>query len=84
MMVASVREAFQIEIIGDYSRLTMVQKRLNGLLILCIEIMLVDNIDLHDIIVNFLSQNVRRHFSVILRRVSVYSCYILHSHHIKF
>jgi hypothetical protein len=40
----------------------MTQERLNGLEILCTEKKLLDYINLNGIIVDFVSQNVRRHF----------------------
>jgi hypothetical protein len=40
----------------------MDQGMLNGFTIICIEKKLLDDIDLNGILVDFVSQNVRRHF----------------------
>jgi hypothetical protein len=40
----------------------MTQERLNGLAILCIENILVDEIDIDTIITDFASKNVRKNF----------------------
>jgi hypothetical protein len=52
----------KLKLLGNYLRFTMDQGMLNGFTIICIEKKLLDDIDLNGIIVDFVSQNVRRHF----------------------
>lgn len=61
--VASAERRFsKLKLLKNYLRSTMTQDKLNGLTILCIEKKLLDEIDLNNIIDNFVSQNVRRNF----------------------
>jgi hypothetical protein len=46
----------------SYLRSTITQERLNGLAILCVEKKLLDEIDLNNIIDDFVSRNIRRYF----------------------
>jgi hypothetical protein len=46
----------------SYLRSTLTQERLNGLAILCVEKKLLDEIDLNNIIDDFVSRNIRRYF----------------------
>jgi len=61
--VASAERSFsKLKLLKNYLRSTMSQERLNGLATLCIEKKLLDEIDIHAIINDFASRNVRRNF----------------------
>jgi hypothetical protein len=61
--VASVERILsKLKLLKNYLRSTMSQQRLNGLATLCIEKRLLDEIDIHTIIDDFASRNVRRDF----------------------
>jgi hypothetical protein len=65
-LVASVERSFlKLKLLRNYLRSTITQERLNGLTIICIEKKLLDEIDFNDIIVDFISQIVKRYFNVI-------------------
>ena len=61
--VASAERSFsKLKLLKNYLRSTMSQERLNGLATLCIEKILVDEIDIDTIVSDFASQNVSRKF----------------------
>jgi hypothetical protein len=61
--VASAERSFsKLKLLKNYLRSKMTQERLNGLAILCIENILVDEIDIDTIITDFASKNVRKNF----------------------
>jgi hypothetical protein len=51
-----------LKLLKNYLRSKMSQERLNGLAILCIEKILLDEIDIDTIINDFASKHVRRNF----------------------
>jgi hypothetical protein len=63
-MIGSVLYS-KLKLLRNYLRSTMTHERLNGLMILYIE-KLLDKIYLNSIIDDFVLQNVRKHFSMIL------------------
>ena len=61
--VASAERSFsKLELVKNYLRSNMSQERLNGLAILCIEKLLLDEIDIDMVINDFASRHVRRKF----------------------
>jgi hypothetical protein len=61
--VASVERSFsKLKLLKNYLRSSMSQERLNGLMTLCIEKKLLDDIDINSIIDDFVSKKVRRNF----------------------
>ena len=61
--VASAERSFsKLKLLKNYLRSKMSQERLNGLAILCIEKILLDEIDIDTIITYFASKNIRRNF----------------------
>ena len=59
--VASAERSFsKLKLLKSYLRSSMSQKRLNDLVILCIEKNMLENIDLDTIINDFASRNARR------------------------
>jgi hypothetical protein len=61
--IASTERSFlKLKLLKNYLRLSMTQERLNGLMTLCIEKKLLDEIDINSIIDIFVSKNVRKHF----------------------
>jgi hypothetical protein len=61
--VASAERSFsKLKLLKNYLRSKMSQERLNGLAILCIEKILLDEIDIDTIINDFASKHVRRNF----------------------
>jgi len=61
--VASAERSFsKLELVKNYLRSNMSQERLNGLAILCIEKLLLDEIDIDMVINDFASRHVRRNF----------------------
>ena len=62
--VASAERSFsKLKLLLNYLRSTMSQERLNGLTTLCIEKLLLDQIDLNTIIDDFVSRNATRNCS---------------------
>jgi hypothetical protein len=63
--VASAERSFsKLKLLKNYLRYKMSQERLNGLAILCIEKILLDEIDIDTIINDFASKHVRNFFKV--------------------
>jgi hypothetical protein len=63
--VASAKRSFsKLKLLKNYLRSKMSQERLNGLAILCIEKILLDEIDIDTIINDFASKHVRNFFKV--------------------
>jgi hypothetical protein len=61
--VASAERSFsKLKLLKNYLRSKISQERLNGLAILCIEKILLDEIDIDTIINDFASKHVRRNF----------------------
>src|SRR5699024_6992976 len=61
--VASAERSFsKLKLLMNYLRSKMYQERLNGLAILCIEKILLDEVDIDTIINDFTSKHVRRKF----------------------
>jgi hypothetical protein len=61
--VASAERSFsKLKLLKNYLRSTMPQERLNGLATLCIEMKLLDDVNIEAIIDDFASRNVRIHF----------------------
>jgi hypothetical protein len=61
VILASAERSFsKLKLLKNYLRSTMLQERLNGLAMCCIEKNVLDNIDLDTIINDFASRNVRR------------------------
>jgi hypothetical protein len=61
--VASAERSFsKLKLLKNYLRSKMSQERLNGLAILCIEKILLDEIDIDTIINDFASKHVKRIF----------------------
>ena len=61
--VASAERSFsKLKLLKNYLRSTMLQDRLNGLAMCCIEKDVLDNIDLDIVLNDFASRNARRHF----------------------
>ena len=61
--VASAERSFsKLKLLKNHLRSSMSQKRLNGLATLCIEKKFLDEIDIHIIVKDFASRNVRRNF----------------------
>jgi hypothetical protein len=59
--VTSAERSFsKLKLLKNYLRSTMSQERLNGLVALCIEKKLLDEIDINSIINDFASQNLKR------------------------
>jgi hypothetical protein len=62
-IVPSAKRSFsKLKLLKNYLRSKMPQERLNSLAILCIEEILLDEIDIDTIINNFVSRQVRRKF----------------------
>jgi len=62
--VASAERSFsKLKLLLNYLRSTMSQERLNGLATLCIEKLLLDQIDLNTIVDDFVSRNATRNCS---------------------
>jgi hypothetical protein len=61
--VASAERSFsKLKLLKNYLRSTMPQERLNGLATLCIEMKLLDDVNIEAIIDDFASRNIRIHF----------------------
>jgi hypothetical protein len=61
--VASAERSFsKLKLLKNYLRSAMSQERLNGLASLCIEKKLLNDIDINNIIDDFVSKNIRRNF----------------------
>jgi hypothetical protein len=61
--IVSVERSFsKLKLLKNYLRSSMSQERLNGLMTLCIEKKLLDDIDINSIIDDFVSKKVRRNF----------------------
>ena len=61
--VASAERSFsKLKLLKNYLRSTMLQDRLNGLVMCCIEKDILDNIDLDIVLNDFASRNARRSF----------------------
>src|SRR6266498_5030356 len=61
--VASAERSFsKLKLLKNYLRSTMLQDRLNGLAICCIEKDILDNIDLDIVLNDFASRNAQRSF----------------------
>jgi hypothetical protein len=61
--VASTERTFsKLKLLRNYLRSTIFQERLNGLVTLCIEKKLLNEIDIDTIVTDFASKNVRRNF----------------------
>jgi hypothetical protein len=61
-VVSAERSFSKLKLLKNYLRSKMTQERLNGLAILCIENILLDEIDIDTIITDFASKNVRKNF----------------------
>ena len=62
--VASAKRSFsKLKLLRNYLRSVMSQERLNGLATLCIEKLLLDQIDLNTIVDDFVSRNATRNCS---------------------
>ena len=63
VIVASAERSFpKLKILKNCLRSTMLQERLNGLAMCCIEREVLENIDLDVVLNDFASRNARRHF----------------------
>jgi hypothetical protein len=63
LTVAYAERSFSnLKLLKNYLRSPMSQERLNGLVTVCIEKKLLDEIDINNIIDVFVSKNVRRNF----------------------
>jgi len=65
VIVASAKRSFsKLKILKNCLRSTMLQERMNGLAMCCIEREVLENIDLDVVLNDFASQNARRKFFV--------------------
>ena len=58
--ISNEKKFLKLKLLKSYLRSSMLQERLNGLAILCIKKIMLQNIDVDTIIKNFASRNARR------------------------